>query len=52
MDTEKLAIKVTLDIDGERSGYFIDELEKLLSKYAEPSHKYRMHFLNAVSANR
>lgn len=43
-ETVKLAIKITLDIDDDRSGNFINDLETLLGEYAEPSHKYRMHF--------
>lgn len=44
VNTEELNVKVTLDIDSDRAGYFIDELETLLAKYAEPSHKYRLQF--------
>lgn len=39
-DTEQLKVRVTIDLNVERTGNFIDELESLLEKFAEPSHKY------------
>ncbi len=42
--TEKMSVKVTLDLDPERAAHFIDELESLLELYAEPKHKYRFQF--------
>lgn len=51
IETIKLAVKVSLDIDDERAGNFIDELESLLSKYAEPCHKYRLNVLSIGEVN-
>lgn len=42
----KFAVKISLELDDDRSANFVDELETLLAKYAEPSHKYRLTILN------
>ena len=44
VNTEEINVKVTLDIDPDRSGQFFIDLEDLLGEYAEPSHKYRLQF--------
>ena len=44
--TDKINVKVTLEVDPETTGNFINELESLLEKYAVPSHKYRLAFDN------
>lgn len=44
--SDKISVKVTLEVDPDTTADFIDKLESLLETYAVPSYKYRLQFDN------